>query len=155
MTRALLILCLSLGLHAAELKLGVPLALKEKTPIKKLLSTPDAYVGKKVQVEGKITEVCQAMGCWMMLTDGAGSMVRIKVTDGEIMFPKDSSGRKAIAEGEFAKFELTREQAVQAAKHEAEEMGRPFDPASVKGPVAIYQIQGTGAVLVDETNNAR
>ena len=39
------------------------------------------------------------MGCWMMLHDGAGSAVRIKVNDGEIVFPKDSPGREAIAEG--------------------------------------------------------
>jgi hypothetical protein len=100
-------------------------------------------------VQGKITEVCQAMGCWMMLKDDENSMVRIKVNDGDIMFPKDSAGRKATAEGKFVKFNLTHEQAIAAAKHEAEEMGRPLDPASVKGPLAVYQIQGSGAVVFD------
>ena len=32
-----------------------------------------------------------------------------------------------------------------AAKHEAEEQGRPFDPEQVEGPQVVYQIQGTGA----------
>jgi len=35
------------------------------------------------------------------------------------------------------------------AKHKAEEQGRKFDPASVKGGAAIYQIQGSGAVILD------
>ena len=130
--------------------MGEPLSLAQPTTIKQLISEPEPFVGKTVQVRGKITEVCQMMGCWMMLRDEAGSMVRIKVADGEIVFPKDSPGREAIAEGEFVRFELTKEQAVATAKHEAEEMGRTFDPSSVKGPLVVYQIQGSGAVLLDE-----
>jgi len=149
MTRLLLVVLIALGLQAAELKLGKPLALKETVAIERLVSSPGSYVGKDVQVQGKITEVCQAMGCWMMLKDDSGSMVRIKVNDGEIMFPKDATGREAKAEGKFVKFDLTHEQAIAVAQHEAEEMGRKFDPASVKGPVAVYQIQGSGAVLLD------
>ena len=33
-------------------------------------------------------------------------------------------------------------------KEEAEEKGKPFDPASVKGGTTIYQVQGSGAVIV-------
>ena len=32
---------------------------------------------------------------------------------------------------------------------EREEKGRKFDPASVKGAITIYQIQGTGAVILN------
>jgi hypothetical protein len=99
-------------------------------------------------VKGKISEVCQMMGCWMDLTNDAGQKIRIKVEDGEIEFPKDSSGKTAIAEGRLDKIELTREQAAARAEEEAKDSGRKFDPASVKGPVTIYQIQGTGAVLL-------
>ena len=149
MTRMLVLIPLAaLTLSAGE-KLGEPLTLAEPTPIKELLAKADAHVDKTVQVKGKITEVCQMMGCWMMLHDEAGSAVRVKVHDGEIVFPKDSTGRQAIAEGEFQRFELSREQAIAAAKHEAEEQGRPFDPEQVEGPQVVYQIQGTGAVLLD------
>jgi hypothetical protein len=54
----------------------------------------------------------------------------------------------AVAEGTLAKIEMTKEQALAQAKHEAEENHKKFDPASVKGPVTIYQIQGTGAVIL-------
>jgi hypothetical protein len=65
------------------------------------------------------------------------------------VFPKEAVGKMATAEGELKKFELTKEQAIARAKHEAEEQGRKFNPASVKGGATIYQIQGTGAVIVD------
>ena len=36
----------------------------------------DAYVGKTVQVTGKVTEVCEMAGCWMNLTDDGGRLLR-------------------------------------------------------------------------------
>lgn len=134
---------------AAETKLGKPLTLTSPSTIKEVLDSPAQFTGKTVQVKGKVTEVCQMMGCWTNLADADGKMIRIKVKDGEIVFPKDSIGKTAIAEGLFKKIELTKEQAIAQAKHEAEEQGRKFNPASVKSGTTIYQIQGTGAVLLD------
>jgi hypothetical protein len=142
-------LAAALSLAAGDENLGAPLTLKTQTPIAELLSKPARFVGRSVQVKGKITDVCQKMGCWMMLSDAAtGASIRIKVNDGEIVFPKDSVGKMAVAEGSFAEIKLTRAQAAQRAKEEAEEKGRKFDPASVKGPLTIYQIQGAGAVIL-------
>jgi hypothetical protein len=144
----LLVLCLSVV--AADSKLGKPLTLETSTSIAEILASPDKYVGKTVQVKGKVTEVCEMMGCWTNLLDSAsGKMIKVKVTDGDIVFPKEAVGKMATAEGELKKFELTKEQAIARAKHEAEEQGRKFNPASVKGGATIYQIQGTGAVIVD------
>jgi hypothetical protein len=137
-------------LSAAENKLGKPLTLKEATPLATLLAHPDDFVGKTVQVRGTITAVCQMMGCWMDVADDQGKRVHIQVPDGEIVFPKDSAGKTAIAEGKFTRTELTKDEAVARAKEEAEERGTKFDPASVKGPVTIYQIQGSGAVIVSQ-----
>jgi hypothetical protein len=133
----------------AETKLGKPLTLKAPTPIGGVLSNPKRHTGKVVQVKGRIAEVCQMAGCWTSLEDGEGHALRVKVNDGEIVFPKDSVGKTAIAEGILQKFELTREQAVARARHEAEEQGRKFDPKSVKSGATVYQIQGSGAILLD------
>jgi hypothetical protein len=81
--------------------------------------------------------------------DEAGKMIKVKVNDGDIVFPKESIGKMAIAEGTLKKIELTKEQAIARAKHEAEEQGRKFNPASVKSGGTIYQIQGSGAVILD------
>lgn len=146
---SLLPLALGLTLSAsASQPLGKPLALKERTPIAELASKPEKYLDRMVQVRGKVVEVCEKMGCWMNLVDPeTNARVRIKVKDGEIVFPKEAIGKMAVAEGRFVKIELTREQAIERAKHEAEENNKPFDPASITGPVTIYQIQGTGAVI--------
>ena len=135
---------------AGELKLGKPLTLKQPLPVAALMAKPDTHVGKTVQVKGKITEVCQMMGCWMALAEpNSQATVRIKVNDGEIVFPKDSAGKMAVAEGSLQKIELTKEQAISRAQHEAEEQGKKFSPSSIKGGVVIYQIQGTGAIILD------
>jgi hypothetical protein len=113
-----------------------------------VLAKPAQYVGKPVQVKGRISAVCQMAGCWMDLAGDKGTIL-IKVEDGVIEFPKNGAGRTAIAEGKLTKIEMTREEATAAAKHEAEESGKPFDEASVKGPSVRYQIEGTGAVILE------
>lgn len=142
-----LLLAAALG-FAASNPLGKPLTLKTRISIAELNAKAADYVGKTVQVKGKVSEVCQSMGCWMVLVDPATkASVKIKVKDGEIVFPKDSIGKMAVAEGTLAKLELNKEQALSHAKHEAEENKKKFDPATITGPVTIYQLQGTGAVI--------
>jgi hypothetical protein len=129
-------------------QLGQSFKVKELTPLEQIASQPAKFAGKVVRVEGKVTEVCEMMGCWMKLVDPAAKHpLRIKVNDGDIVFPKEAVGKIAEAEGKLAKIELTRDQAVDRARHEAEEQGRSFNPESVKGPVTIYEIQGTGALV--------
>lgn len=146
--RILMLMALGAAAVCGAEKFGKGLTLKDATPLATLLNTPDDYVGKMVQVKGKVTEVCQMMGCWLQIQDGEKS-VRFKVKDGDIMFPKDSAGRKATAEGVFKKIELNQQQSVAWAKHEAEERGQKFDASKIKSGMTMYQIQGTGAVLLD------
>ena len=136
-------------LLAGEIKLGAPLKQNKQTDISALEAKPANYVGQTVQVKGKITEVCEKAGCWMNLVDPkTNAKVRIKVNDGEIVFPKEAVGRMAVAEGTFSKLELTKDQLIAQLKHEAEENNKKFDPASVKEGKTIYQIQGSGAVVL-------
>ena len=135
----------------ADSKLGKPLTLDQPIAIRQVLQSPADYVGKTVQVKGKVTDVCQMMGCWMALVDPTDSTksIRVQVKDGDIVFPKDSAGKIAIAEGTLTKQDLTRDLVIAKAKHEAEEQGRKFDPKKVKQGATYYEIQGTGAVIND------
>ncbi len=148
-TRSAFILTVTMSAIWAESKLGKPLTLEQPTSIQHVLNSPADYTGKTVQVKGKITEVCQMMGCWMALVDpdDSSKSIRVQVKDGDIVFPKDSAGKIAIAEGTLVKQELTRDQVIAKAKHEAEEQGRKFDPRKVKQGTTYYEIQGTGAVI--------
>jgi len=144
------VLTLSIA-FAADQKLGAPLTAKEAMPLPALFANPTPLVGKTVQVKGKVTEVCQAMGCWMNLTDDQGHLLRIKVDDGgDIVFPKDSIGKTAIAEGKLEKFDMTREEVIAAAKEEAADSGRKFNPASIKSGKTVYRLAGSGAIIFDK-----
>jgi hypothetical protein len=132
----------------AQEKLGNDLTLKETTAISEILSNPEKYVGQKVLVEGEVLEVCKNMGCWMNLSGGVeGEQIKIKVKDGEIVFTEDFIGRTALAEGEVYVIELDEEDAKEYFEHMAEESNKEFDPSTVTGPVTIYQIRGSGAVI--------
>jgi len=116
--------------------------------IAELLAHPQVWVGKTVRVDGTIQDVCPMRGCWIDVAgSGAPGVLRVKVTDGEIVFPADAKGRAVSAEGVFERLEMRGEQAVGWMRHLAEEKNEPFDPASVPDPLVLYQIRGSGAVL--------
>jgi hypothetical protein len=144
---------------------GSGVTIAEPTPIATLLAKPEGFVGQKVRVDGVITGVCEKRGCWMQVTDpDTGQGVRIKVEDGVIVFPYESMGHRAAAEGTFEAVKLTPEQVAAraaAAKEAAagvaaaagepcEKAGEPAVKAGCDAPVqndTIYLIRGTGAVI--------
>ena len=106
---ATLLLTVSL-INAAETKLGKAITLKEKTKVSQILSKPANFEGKTVLVEGKVLGVCQEKGCWIEVAgEKKGQKIKVKVNDGEIIFPKDSKGKTALVEGtvEEVKTEMT------------------------------------------------
>jgi len=141
------VLALAPGLQAAEKTYGSGVALTETTSAAKILADPDAYVGKRVRIEGQVVDVCPMKGCWMELEEkGGGARLRVKVDDGVIVFPVDSRGKLAVAEGTVEAIPMERDRYVAWLQHLAEEKGQKFDPATVgKGPFRIVQIRGVGA----------
>lgn len=79
--------------------------------------TDNKYEGK---IEGKVVEVCQAMGCWAKLKKEDGSTVMIKVKDHEFAMPQDMVGRTVVVEGKAEK----KETSVAMLKHYAEDAGK-------------------------------
>lgn len=143
-----LITCMLIsGFSIAQEKLGKEITLQEKTEISQIISNPDEYLGKKVLIEGEILSVCQMAGCWMEVSGEEGDKIRVKVKDGEIVFPKEGLGKTALVEGEVYKIELDEEEAKDYFEHMAEESDQEFDPTTVTGPMTIYQIKGFGAVI--------
>ncbi|MFA6955940.1 MAG: DUF4920 domain-containing protein [Thermoanaerobaculia bacterium] len=139
---------LAVGVTASATTYGKAPGAGEPVKLSELLASPDKYVGKTVKVEGIITDVCAKRGCWMAIAgDKEFQSIRFKVEDGVIVIPMEAKGKKGVAEGTFTKIEMTKEQAIEHAKHVAEEQKKPFDPASVTGPSVMYQINGTGAVI--------
>ena len=140
---------------------GEGVTIAEATPIDTLIEHADDYVGQTVRVDGVITGVCKKRGCWMQVTDkDSGNGVRIKVEDGVIIFPYESMGHEAAAEGVFEAIKLTPEQIearTKAAHNHAEGESCDKDGPKGEGAVAgcdapavneyVYMIRGTGAVI--------
>src|SRR3989304_8359451 len=92
-------------------KYGKEITLKEKTSISSILINPEDFLDKTVLVEGEVLDVCSMMGCWIELkAEVEGEKIKVKVKDGEIVFPQEAKGKMALVEGTVYKIELTREE---------------------------------------------
>lgn len=129
---------------------GAGVKLATATAIDAILAEPKKFAGQTVRVEGMVTDVCPKRGCWFELAgDKPGQKLRFKVTDGEMVFPMDSKGKKAVAEGVVAVKDLSLEESKQYAEYQAKEYNLPYDPAKVTEPMSIVRIDGTGAVFLN------
>jgi hypothetical protein len=86
---------------AAEEHFGAPFTQNRVLAARDLMSDPKARVGQTVLVEGRVTDVCQKAGCWMVITsdDANGAMMRVRMKDHGFSVAKDASGSTATIEG--------------------------------------------------------
>ncbi len=132
-------------------KLGAEITLNDKTNISDILNAPEDFLDKKVLVEGEVLDVCKMMGCWMEIkSDVEGEKIKVKVKDGDIIFPVEGIGKTALVEGTVYRIDLTKEEATEYYQHIADENDKEFDPSMVTGPVTLYQIKGLGAEIYDK-----
>jgi hypothetical protein len=96
-----------------------------------------------------VVDVCDHMGCWMDIVTDDDRTIRVKVDDGVIVFPQNATGQRVRVEGVVEKIERTEAEAIEAARHRAEERGLEFDPTTVTGPETIYRIKATGALIAE------
>jgi len=131
-------------------KYGGGVTLPTSVQISELMANPDKWVGQRVRVEGDVEDVCRMRGCWFALkSDKPGQTLKFKVTDGVMTFPVTAIGKHAVAEGQVRKMPMDLEQTRKVLAHEAQEQGRPFDPASVQAPMTLVRLDGLGAVIQD------
>ena len=132
-----------IGSAAADEKFGAGVSLSETTPIVRLLERPAEFEGKTVRVEGVVTEVCTAMGCWMALAPSGqttSKTVLIQVDhEGKIVFPLSAKGKRAAAQGVVEK--ITGGEGQEAAAELARQQG-----AKAEAPTS-WRIAATGAVV--------
>lgn len=122
--------------HAGDAKpYGKPLPDGASTPISQAVADFDAHAGKPARFSGRIAEVCQAEGCWMVLEDN-GQTARVMFADHAFLVPKDSAGRAEV-HGVLSRKQLTPAQ----VKHlEEDSKGLAVSPVE-------YRILADGAVL--------
>ena len=129
---------------------GDEITLDEKTNISDILANPAEFEGKKVLVEGTIVGVCAKRGCWIELSsDKESESIRIKVNDGEIVFPMETKGKTALVEGEVFAFTYeTDAECSGSCQHKAAEGEEAKECEHVeKATKTVYMIKGLGAVI--------
>lgn len=140
------LLCVTIT-HSKMNSYGKGVTLSETTTISAILDNPDVYLGKPVRIQGMVLEVCAKRGCWIYVAgDRQGEKIQVKVTDGEIVFPMEASGRIATVEGIVEELKMSQEEMIKYLQHLAEEKGQPFDPSTVNNERMIRLI-GLGAEI--------
>ncbi len=130
-------------------KYGNDITLTEKTLISEIVAAPENYVGKKVLVEGTVVDVCAKRGCWMNLgSDAEYESIRVKVNDGEIVFPMEAKGKKALVEGEVYSLVVEGE-ACGGDCSDENKNGKGQEDKCKKEKITkkVYMIKGLGAVI--------
>lgn len=95
--------------HAGEpARYGAPLPATTAIPVAAAVAAFDQHAGKPQRYSGRITQVCQNQGCWMMLEDN-GQAARVMFKDHAFLIPKDSTGHAEVV-GVLSRKELTPEQ---------------------------------------------
>ena len=130
---------------------GDKILLQEHSSFEDLMNYPNQYLDKDVLISGKIVEVCPMRGCWINVKDNNSDIIiRVKVTDGMIVFPLSSKGKQVDAQGKFLKLNFTEEQAKNWKIHLAEEQGVILNPDDVilePSDLVEYRIVGKGAQI--------
>lgn len=128
--------------------LGKPITLTKVTSISQILDNPQEFLGDTVLVSGTVIDVCKKRGCWMEIaSDSSFQSIKVKVKDGEIVFPLSAKGSTALVEGVVEQLVFTKEEVIKMEQHQAEEQGTEFDPSTITKGKTIYRIRGIGAVI--------
>ena len=100
-----------------------------------------------VTLRGKVSDVCQAKGCWMNIVDPTGASTDtmfVQVQDYGFFMPKDLAGKEVIIQGKAYKQETT----VEELKHYAEDAGKSAEEiAAITQPVMEKKFMATGVVI--------
>ena len=72
-----------------------------------VVANPEALIGKSGAFSGRITEVCQKMGCWIVLSTSDGDFVRVTMLDHAFGVPKDAASSEAVVYGTLAEKTLS------------------------------------------------
>lgn len=76
------------SVYGAILPKSMPVAIDLDTAV----ANADQHAGKPAAFSGRITKVCQKMGCWVVLTSDSGKFARVTMHEHAFGVPKDSSG---------------------------------------------------------------
>lgn len=109
-------------------------AMGQAVSLKQAIAAKAADENGMTKIEGQITEVCQAKGCWMILVDG-DTYARVTFEDYGFFVPIETSMQRSVVYGTLTEHVLTGEQ----AQHYAQDAGAK-STLEMEGEVKEYSI---------------
>jgi Domain of unknown function (DUF4920) len=128
--------------RAGTQNFGKTITLKQSVALQDALKHPEKYSTRKILLEGRITDVCQKKGCWLMLSEGDQAL-RVRFEGYSFFVPKDSRGRKARVEGKLHQERISEEM----ARHYAAEESKSADVSRIKGPQRVVTFEASGVQI--------
>jgi hypothetical protein len=120
---------------SADMAFGAEMpALGETQSLKQAIATNVTDADDMLKIEGQITEVCQAKGCWMILVDG-DTYARVTFEDYGFFVPMETSMQRSVVYGTLTEHVLSGEQ----AEHYAQDAGAK-STLKLTGEVKEYSI---------------
>jgi hypothetical protein len=126
---------------------GAGLTLTRPTPLSEVVQDPERFEQQPILVHGRVSDVCQRKGCWLMLSDEAAH-VRVHFKDYGFFVPTDSMGNEVFVEGI-----VTVETLSESAARHYESESRRGDPDLVNGPQREVIFTATGVRLVGRSGD--
>lgn len=120
-------------------------ALSLKQAIANLNGADDNSEGQYIKIQGQVTEVCQAKGCWMILVEG-DTYARITFEDYGFFVPIETSMQRSIVYGVLSEHVLSGEQ----AEHFAQDAGAQ-STLELEGEVKEYSIVARAVQLENKS----
>lgn len=118
---------------------NLPKSMPAAVDLERAVENADEHAGKLAAFSGRITKVCQKMGCWVVLTSDNGTFARVTMHEHAFGVPKDSSG-PAIVYGTLSEKTLSAEEIEHLKKDGAESASASewqIDALSVLIPDAV------------------
>jgi len=100
-----------------------------------------SYDGQTLRVRGRVADVCQKMGCWMVITHDTSEgsrTLRVRMKDHAFSVAKDCTGSIAQVEGVVTSKQVDPDEAA----HFASESASP-DKMPENGATKVYEITAT------------
>lgn len=107
----------------------------------KTMNVGDSINSKMI---AKVTNVCQAKGCWMTLNLEDGNEVMVKFKDYGFFVPKDIAGKEVVVNGKA----FVNEVSVDEQRHYAEDAGKSKEEvAQITEPKKTYSFEADGVLV--------
>ncbi|MDG1478913.1 MAG: DUF4920 domain-containing protein [Myxococcota bacterium] len=123
---------------------GSEFTLSDALTAAELLGEPAKYVDQNVLVEGRVTDVCQKAGCWMVITDDTTTM-RVLMKDHGFAVDKGGTGATCRIEGTLVAKEIDPEF---VAHLESESQNTADMPEKQATGNTVYELNATGVAMM-------